>query len=265
VEQVQRVESLVRELLADAVIGIYLHGSAAFGGLHPTSDLDLLVVTNRPTTPAERRALIDRLLPMSGRGDPTGGSRSIELTIVVQADVKPWRYPPRMDLQYGDWWRAEFERGDEPWESPNPDVALQLEMALQANHPLFGPPPAEVLDPIPRADVRRAMVDGIPSLLADLDGDERNVVLTFVRIWTSLATGIICSKDAAADWAMPLLPSERRPVLAHARAIYLGEAAEAWGDLLPSVRPFVEHVIGEIERAAPRRGPPIRDSISPCP
>jgi streptomycin 3"-adenylyltransferase len=250
-EQAERVVSLVREALADAVIGIYLHGSAALGGLHPTSDLDLLVVTNRPTTPAERLALIARLLPMSGRGDPTGGSRSIELTIVVQSDVRPWRYPPRMDLQYGDWWRADYERGDEPWESPNPDLALQLEMALQADHPLFGPPPAEVLDPIPSADVRRAMVDGIPGLLADLDGDERNVVLTFVRIWTSLATGIIRSKDAAADWAMPLLPAEHRPVLAHARAIYLGEAAEDWGNLLPRVRPFVDHVIGEIERTVP--------------
>jgi streptomycin 3"-adenylyltransferase len=156
-----------------------------------------------------------------------------------------------MDFQYGDWWRAEFERGDEPWESPNPDLAIQLEMALQADHPLFGPPPTEVLDPIPSADVRRAMVDGIPGLLADLDGDERNVVLTLVRIWTSLTTGIIRSKDSAADWAMPRLPPEHRPVLAHARAIYLDETAEAWGDLLPRVRPFVEHVIGEIERAAP--------------
>jgi len=111
---------------------------------------------------------------------------------------------------------------------------------------LFGPPPSEVLDPIPPADVRRAMLDGIPSLLSDLDGDERNVVLTFARIWMSLATGMIRSKDAAADWALPRLPPEHRAVLEHARAIYLGEAAEEWGELLPRVRPHVDHVIGEI-------------------
>jgi predicted nucleotidyltransferase len=249
-DQVQRVVSVVRDELGDDVVGVYLHGSGAFGGLHPTSDLDLLAVIRRPTTAAERRAVIERLLPLSGRGDPTGRSRSVELTIVVQGDVRPWRYPPRMDLQYGDWWRAEFQRGDEPWESPNPDLALQLAMVLQANQPLLGPPPADVLDAIPPDDVRRAMVDGIPGLLADLDGDERNVVLTFVRIWTSLATGTIRSKDAAADWALPLLPPEHRPVLARARAIYLGEVPEEWGGLLPRVRPFVDHVIGEIERAA---------------
>ena len=129
-------------------------------------------------------------------------------------------------------------------------MALVIKVVLQADRPLFGPPAAELLDPVPETDVRRAMLDSIPDLLGDLDGDERNVVLTFVRIWTTLATGVIRSKDGAADWALPLLPPEQRAVLEHARAIYLGEAPEAWGDLLPRVRPFVDHVIGEIDRAA---------------
>lgn len=249
-DQARRVVMLAREVLAVGIIGAYLHGSAAFGGLHPTSDIDLLIVARRPTTPAEKRALIERLLAVSGRGDPTRRSRPVELTIVVQGDVRPWRYPPRLDFQYGDWWRGEFERGNiTPWESPNPDLTLQLEMALQAAFPLFGPPASEVLDSIPPADVQRAMLDSIPALLSDLDGDERNVVLTFARIWTTIATGIIRSKDAAADWALPLLPPEHRAVLAHARAIYLGEATEEWSDLLPRVRPHLDHVIEEIERA----------------
>ena len=247
VAQCDRVVAVVGELLREAVVGIYLHGSATSGGLKPTSDIDILVLTNRPMTSDERRELIQGLLPISGRGDPTGRSRSVELKIVVQSDVRPWRYPPPLDLEYGDWWRKEFERGElTPWVSPNPDLALLLEMALQANHPLFGPPPAEVLDPIPRADFRRAMFDSIPALLGFLDGDEANVVLTFARIWTTLATGAIRSKDAAADWALPRLPPEHRAVLEHARAIYLGDAPEEWGDLLPRVRPHVDHVLGEI-------------------
>ena len=132
----------------------------------------------------------------------------------------------------------------------DPDLALLLETVRQADHPLFGPRPGQVLDPIPPADVRRAMLDSIPALLSYLDGDERNVVLTFARIWTTLATGVIRSKDAAADWALPRLPAEHRAVLEHARAIYLGDAPEGWGDLLPRVRPHVDHVIGEIRRVA---------------
>lgn len=249
--QVGRVIGVVQSVLGEAVIGVYLHGSATMGGLRPTSDLDILVVTSRPSTEDERRLLVRGFLPISGRGDPTGASRPLGLEVVVQDDVRPWRYPPRLDLQYGDWHRAAFIAGeDAPWTSPNPDVALLLEVVRQANHPLVGPPPAEVLDPIPPGDIRRAMLDGIPDLLGDLEGDERNVVLTFARIWTTMATGVIRPKDAAADWALPLLPPEHRAVLELARDSYRGDAPEEWGELLPQVRPHVEHVIGEIRRLA---------------
>jgi predicted nucleotidyltransferase len=248
VDQTERILAVVRETLGENVVGVYLHGSSVLGGLRPMSDIDMLAVTGRPTTLDEKHALIAGLMPISGRGDPSGASRTVELSVVVQADVRPWRYPPPLDLEYGDWWRAEFERGELPWTSPNPDLALLLEMVLQADHSLLGPPPAEVLDPIPRADFRRAMFDSVPALLGYLDGDEANVVLTFARIWTTLTTGVIRSKDAAADWALPRLPVEHRTVLEHARSIYLGDVTDEWGDLLPRVRPHVDCVLSEIRR-----------------
>jgi streptomycin 3"-adenylyltransferase len=252
-DQVATVVALIREVLRDAVLGIYLHGSAVFGSLKPTSDLDLFVVANRRTTDAERRELIERLLRISGPGDSTGQSRSINFEIVAQSDLRPWHYPVRLDFQFGDWYRPDFAKGNfAPWDPSNPDLAIVLEMVLQANRPLFGPPPSDLFGPIPWADVRRAMLDSIPDLLSYLDGDERNVVLTFVRIWTTLATGMFRSKDGAADWALPLLPPEHRAVLERARELYVrGIPTEDWGDLMPGVRPFVEYVIGEIDKTAP--------------
>lgn len=262
-DQAGRVVACVRDELGDAVLGAYLFGSALGTGLRPTSDIDVLVVTARPTGAEERRRLIERLLPMSGRGDPSGQARSVELTILVRDQVVPWRYPPNMDLQYGDWWRAEFEAGElSPWDSPNPDVAVLIAMVLTASRPLFGPPAAELLDPVPRGDVRRAMIDGIPGLLADLDGDERNVVLTFARIWATLTTGEFWSKDRAADWAAARLPPGQRAVVAHARAIYLGDVPEAWGALLPDIPAAVEVMhaaivatVREADAVDPNAGP----------
>jgi hypothetical protein len=82
--------------------------------------------------------------------------------------------------------------------------------------------------------------------LPGLDTDTCNVVLTLARIWTTLATGAVRSKDAAADWALERLPEEHRTVLARARAIYLGEEEERWHDLEPRVRAYAEHVVAEI-------------------
>jgi predicted nucleotidyltransferase len=250
-EQAAQIVALVREVLGDAVLGVYLHGSGALGSLHPTSDIDVFAVANRRTTEEERLALIERLLPISGPGDPTGRSRSVNLEIVAEGDVRPWRYPAWLDFQFGDWYRPEFASGNfSPWNAANPDLAVLLAVVLQADRPLFGPRPAELLDPVPTADVRRAMLDSIPDLLGDLEGDERNVVLTLARIWTTLATGAIRTKDGAADWALPRLPAEHRAVLEHACALYVSGGPEEWGELLPRVRPFVDHAVGEIERTA---------------
>ena len=247
--QIDKIVGLVRDVLGHDAVGAYLHGSAVLGGLRPHSDIDVLVVSRRATTPEEKRVLIDRLLLLSGRGDPSGRSRSIELTIVIESEIRPWHFPPRWDFQYGDWLRPEFERGNlTPWTTPNPDLAPLITMVLLGDRSLFGPPPAQVFDPVPQGDVIRAIVGGIPELLGDLDSDTGNVVLTFARIWSTVATGAIRSKDSAADWALARLPDEHRPVLARARAIYLGDEEERWDDLLTRVRPHVEYVAREIAR-----------------
>jgi predicted nucleotidyltransferase len=248
--QVEAVGALVREVLGGDAIGAYLHGSTATGRLRHRSDVDILVLARRPTTDDEKCALIERLLRTSGRGDPSGRARSIELTIVVQGDVRPWRYPPRFDFQYGDWLRADFEGGIlTPWTSPNPDVAVLITMARAADRPVFGPPATEAFEPVPHADLERSIVDGIPGLIDDLKGDEANVILTFARIWTTLATGEIRSKDEAADWALARLPEDQRAVLARARAVYVGSEPDTWADLEDRIGPHVEHVLVEIERA----------------
>ena len=187
---------LVRSVLGEDAIGGYLHGSGVLGGLRPHSDLDVLVVARRCLTAAARRALGDGLLACSGGYPRRGSAWPVELTVVVQTDVRPWRYPPRCEFQYGEWLRGAFERGAPPPPGPSPDLAPLLTMVRFGNTALFGPPPAAVLEPVPPLDLRRALVAGVPDLLAELEGDTRNVVLTLARIWTTLATGAIPSKSA---------------------------------------------------------------------
>jgi streptomycin 3"-adenylyltransferase len=245
-EQVDEVLAVLQDVLGPDLVGAYLHGSAVLGGLKPRSDVDVLAVSGRPTSRDEKRLLVGRLLSFSGgeRGRP------VELTVVVQDDVRPWRYPPRHDLQYGEWRRAEFESGDVELRptTTNPDVAALITMVLLADRPLAGPPPAEVLDPVPRGDLVKAMVGDVPALLDDLEWDTRNVLLTLARIWSTLATGDIRPKDAAADWALARLPKEHRAVLSRARAIYLGDEEERWDGLEPEIRPHADYAVAEIGR-----------------
>ncbi|MGH3073201.1 MAG: aminoglycoside adenylyltransferase domain-containing protein [Gaiellaceae bacterium] len=233
-EQLTGVVTLVRDIFGDELAGAYLFGSATAGGLKPTSDIDVLGVLRRRSTAEERRRLVDALLELSLQ------PRYLEVTLVVASEVRPWRYPPRMDLQYGDWWRDELGRGEEPWPEENPDLAVLLTMVLQSGRTLHGPPAAELLDPVPLEDVLRAAADGLDEVLGEVPHDTRNKLLTLARMWCTRETGEIRSKDEAAAWAVAQRPSE---ALARARTLYLAGDYGEWDDL---------DVMAEAERVAER-------------
>ena len=172
------------------------------------------------------------------------------MSVVVEADVKPWRYPPGQEFLYGEWLRDIYEQGWAPQPEPAPDLSILITMVLQGDTVLVVPPPAQLLDPVPHDDLIRGAIAGIPDLLGVLESDTRNVLLTLARIWTTLQTGQIRSKDAAAAWVLEQLPPEHQPVLARARAMYLeGEDEERWYDL-PAVRAHAEYVVQAIRQSA---------------
>jgi predicted nucleotidyltransferase len=248
--QLGRVVTLVRDVLGRNVVGAYLLGSAVEGGLHPHSDLDVLVVCERALSRKEKRKLVDRILSISRRQTPSGIDRGIELTLVVHSDVRPWRYPPNRDFQYGDWLRLALERGEtEHWAAKaDPDLASLITQVLAADVALIGPPPPKVFDPVPSPDVLDAIVVGVDHWVGNIDEDTRNGILALARIWSASATGSLHSKDAAAAWALDRLPEDYKAVLARARAIYLGGEEDRWDDVREQVRGYVEYVVEEIDR-----------------
>jgi streptomycin 3"-adenylyltransferase len=247
--QTDDVLVLLDRALGPAVLGVYLHGSAVLGRLRPRSDLDLLAVTARSADDDERGRLLDGLLAISGRGRVRPDDRPVELCVVVAADVLPWRFPPVADFEYGEWLRADYLAGSVPVRRACPDLAILVAQARTADRSVAGAPACELLPDVPQADIRAAALEGIPGLLADLEPDTANVVLTFARIWTTIETGRIRAKDAAAAWALERLPAEHRPVLERARDVYLGVAEDRWDDLAPRVRPHVDVILAAIATA----------------
>ena len=256
--QIEGVSQALSEVLGGEIEGAYLYGSATLGGLRRRSDLDVLAVIGRRTTTQERVGLIERVLPISGSDPAASPPRPVELTLVVASEIRPWRYPPSMDLQYGEWWRDEFEQGiTTPWRTrTDPDVTLLLEMARRAGVTLVGRPARSIIPTISSTDLRSAMLDCVDGLLLDVldtgsDTDTTNLLLTLARIWHGLELDAPpIPKDAAATWAIARLDDDLAVPLRHARAVYLGEEAERWPAHRGPVELLVDEVVREIRSSA---------------
>ena len=145
----------VRGVLGEDLVGAYLHGSAVLGGFRPDSDIDVIVVSARKTTLEEKRRLIALLLSISGRSAAPRSGRPIELDIVVESGVRPWRYPPGpFDFHYNSWGGIDSRReSTEPWTSgTNPGSRVGHWPSCCSAARTCGPGAEAGLRPVPRSD-----------------------------------------------------------------------------------------------------------------
>lgn len=232
-----QIDPLLRHLEAanpGGVLGVYLIGAAVSSGLRPDSDVDVLVVTERSLCSVERDELVHTMMEISGwkghraRFPEVAERRPIELTSLVAGATRTWPEAPSRDFQYGEWLREDFVRGILPQPTNDPDVIILAACAHSANRALSGPDLVSLVAPVPPETLRKAMQGTLPTILQEIEGDERNVLLTLARILVTLETGRIVAKDVAADTIMPTLPRAHREILQRARDGYLGHAADAW-------------------------------------
>jgi streptomycin 3"-adenylyltransferase len=226
---------------------VYLYGSSTVGGLQRYSDIDLFAVTVRSASLKERNGLAKELLGISGvyRGTE---KRPIEMTIVVRSEVNPWHYPPSFDFQYGEWLRSEFESNNiEPWPTKTrADLAVLITQVLLASRTVYGSEPGQLLAQVPYNDFMNAMTEQLDNLRNDLDTDTRNVILTLARIWRTVKTDSISSKQKAAEWAIKRLPDRFRPVVQRALKTAAGDQEETWDDLKKYISECADFIVDQI-------------------
>jgi len=214
--QLDAVVAGLRETLGEALIGIYLHGSLALGGFNPrSSDVDLLIVTRRALDDRERRALTT--LP-NGSYDEPGWPRPLELSVLTEGQLRPWRHPAPFD----------FHLSSAGISGPgvDPDLAAHVTVARRAGVSLLGPPPAEVFPEVPHEDFVAALRSDFDHCLA-LTATPSYAILSLARIWASLAEpDVQHTKVSGAEWALPRLPPDDRRPLELALASYRGDGGQ---------------------------------------
>lgn len=247
-QQVTAVVDLLTRRLGRNLLAIHLYGSAVESGLRPYSDLDLLVTLRAPLDNAQRASLMPALLALSAPPGAADGRRALEVTMLVYAQLVPWRYPPVRELQFGEWQREDIEAGIYEPAQRDADIAILLTKARHASVALVGDEAARLYPAVPPRDLRQTLQDTLAlwQETSDLLGDERNIILTLARIWYSVVHEAITGKEEAADWLLPQLPAGHAATLQAARQEYLGLATQDWAASMPAVEDFVRYAKAQI-------------------
>jgi aminoglycoside adenylyltransferase-like protein len=193
------VAGALEALLGEDLVAAYLIGSGALGGVSAVqSDVDVVAVCAAPPSQAAERALVGRL----GELAMTWPLRGLELVLYTRAAVAHPVPVPRWELNLNVGRGMEHHLSRDPAADPPHWFVLDLDILRGYGRTLAGPPPAEVVGPIPRRRVLEAVRD---SLLwhGEHEPDRSQSVLNACRGWRFTEEGVWSSKRDAAAWARP--------------------------------------------------------------
>jgi Domain of unknown function (DUF4111)/Nucleotidyltransferase domain len=200
-----RICGSVLDIVGAAGRSVILHGSLAVGGFCPgRSDIDLLVVIDGGLTDAQATALEGVV-----READVGTAAGIDLHVVtVRAAGTPAR-APALELYLGRHRRSPTALEVERRVAGSSDLATELSMARSGGRSLTGPPPHEVLAPVPAEWIVERGRHWLKTWRSLTDDAEHAafMVLTTCRIWRFALDEVYCSKPQAAAWALDRDPS----------------------------------------------------------
>jgi predicted nucleotidyltransferase len=185
------------DVLGDAFVAAILHGSLVLGDYTPgRSDIDVLVVAERELGDGQ----IDALTELAAAERPHAPAR-VDLRVVTRAVAAAPTPEPQMEIYVA----ADPNGGVEvETRQAERDLVIELSVCRAHGRSLIGPPPAELIGPVPDS-----WVDAVgDAQLADWQRLPYEqywgalIALTACRVWRFAEERRYCSKAEAAAWAL---------------------------------------------------------------
>lgn len=213
--------SAAQDAFAGNLVGVYLHGSAAMNCYNPAvSDLDFIVVVERPIADDARRAFMQAVCAL----DSQTPGKGIEMSVVTRDACKPFAYPTPFELHWSRAHAAWYARDPEDYiakmRGTDADLAAHFTVLRGRGVCLCGAPIAEVFAPVPEADYIDSIWQDVRDAEEEISENPVYLVLNLARVLAYLEDGAVLSKREGGEWALVRLP-EHRPLIEAALAAYM--------------------------------------------
>ena len=239
----------VQDALGENVAGVYLCGSLALGSFDPeTSDVDVLVVTEKPVTEAQLVSLqaLHERIPVEGNEF----GRPYEVYYIDRQTLRRFE-PGQRHVKAG----VDEEFG---WKPQRQNWVIERWTVRQHGLVVLGPDPAELIDPVTTDDLREAARSELQVRIADWarEGAEPEPwlqrrssqayeAITVCRALYTIECGSLPSKSEALEWALTSLPQEWQAVAHWARK---HQDDRTFGtEMLPELIRFVQWAVESLD------------------
>ena len=216
-----QITAAFKEVLAENLIGIYVHGSIAFGCFSwQKSDIDFIVVVGSRLTHFQKLKLLKTLLELS----PSAPIKGLEMSVVLADVCRNFIHPTPYELHFSNEWlekagtNPDSMCGDEP--KTDPDLAAHFTVIHEVGITWYGLPVDHVFSPAPREDYLDSLERDLMWASEEPIADPVYLVLNLCRVEAFKREGLVLSKVQGAEWALAHLPGELRPIVSIALANY---------------------------------------------
>ncbi len=213
-----------REILGEALTGVYLHGSMAMGCFNPDkSDIDLILVVEAAVSDRQKLALMKEIVRLNEQAPPKG----IELSVVKREYCNPFIYPTPFELHFSTthlhWFQERPQEYIEKMKGEDKDLAAHFTVIRNYGIVLWGEAIETIFAPVPRADY-------IDSIFLDIQNAEEEIlehpvyiILNLCRVLAYVQEGLCLSKKDGGQWGIEHCPDSCRAVIVQAAECYASD------------------------------------------
>lgn len=240
------------ELLGDALVGVYVHGSLAMGSYHrERSDIDVLAVVQHALHPEIREAVAQLFVRLSDMRPVPG---DLEATVVQERYARSYTHPTPVEVHYSSSRRKAIAAGavDYTQTPTDLDLAAQITNVRERGVRIVGPEPRTIFGPVPWFAYINALEADFKWAGERAGSDPVYAILNACRTLHGATQHDlrVLSKDEAGRWALDAMPQEFSPLIRDALDVYRGtsEAVRFDPARVAALREYVR------ERAQPAFG-----------
>ena len=234
-----------KRILKDNLAGVYLHGSSVMECFNPEkSDIDLIIVVDRPLTDSIKREYLD----MAVGYNASGPAKGIELSIVLREVCNPFVYPTPFELHFSaghlEWYKDDPDNYICKMNGTDKDLAAHFMIINKRGRCLYGAPVEEVFAEVPGCDYMDSLWHDVEGAAEEITESPMYLALNLARVLAYKEEGLVLSKKEGGEWALKHLPSEYCPLITDAMREYCENAEVVYDETL--AKRYAESVLKRI-------------------